>query len=169
MRVDVVGTDHELADRLASQLFRLIRTLERTKAQAAALRGGQLERACFGLLVELGDRGPRRMTVLADAVQADPSTVSRQVAQLVDFGYVERQPDPEDGRASRLAATERGLEHLAEGRRRRNQLMDRVLTGWSVSDREQLVRFLERLNDGFDSYRPQPLGTEPARAGRENA
>lgn len=160
--------DLDLADRLARQLFRLIRTMERTKAQAAALRGDKNEKACFGLLVELADHGPRRMTALAEAVLADPSTVSRQVAQLVDLGYVERQPDPEDGRASRLAATELGLKHLAEGRDRRNRMISRVLAGWSTADREQLVRLMERLNDDLETTRPLLLSPEPARAGQEN-
>jgi DNA-binding MarR family transcriptional regulator len=151
----VVEHELELADRLATQLFRLIRTIERTKAQAAALRGDKIEKACFGLLVELVDKGPRRMTALADAVLADPSTVSRQVAQLVDLGYVERQPDPEDGRASRLAATERGLAHLAEGRDRRNRMISSVLADWTTEDRERLVDLMQRLNDDFEAHRPQ--------------
>ena len=161
--------DIELADRLARQLFRLIRTIERTKAQAAAAHGGKLERACFGLLVELADKGPQRMTTLAEAVFTDPSTVSRQVGQLVELGYVERQPDPEDGRASRLAATDAGLAHLAEGRRRRNQIFAAVLSDWSVADRERLVRLMERLNDDFEAHRPRLLAGELARTGQENA
>ncbi|MGH3993071.1 MAG: MarR family winged helix-turn-helix transcriptional regulator [Pseudonocardiaceae bacterium] len=160
--------DLELADRLAGQLFRLIRTVERTKAQAAAAQGGSLERACFGLLVELADRGPKRMTALAEAVLADPSTVSRQVAQLVDLGYVERQADPEDGRASRLAATERGLAKLAEGRRRRNRMFADVLADWTAEDRERLVHLLQRLNDDFETHRPRLLAHATA-AGQETA
>lgn len=43
-----------------------------------------------------------------------------------------------------------------------------MLAGWSTSDREQLVGLLERLNDGFESNRPQPLVAEPAGSGQEN-
>lgn len=150
----------ELADQLAGQLFRLIRTVERTKAQVAAARGDGLERACFALLVELVERGPRRTTALAEAVFADPSTVSRQVGQLVQLGFVERQADPDDGRASRLAATERGTAHLAESRARRNEWLAAVLTGWSHEDTTQLVHLMDRLNDGFEEHRPQLLATE---------
>ena len=42
---------------------------------------------------------------LAAAVHSDPSTVSRQVAALVRAGLIERQADPEDGRASVLVPT----------------------------------------------------------------
>jgi DNA-binding MarR family transcriptional regulator len=161
---DVDKHDLQLADRLAGQLFRLLRTVERTKAQAAAARGDGMERACFGLLVELADHGPRRTTALAEAVLADPSTVSRQVAQLVQQGYVERQPDPEDGRASRLAATERGIRHLRESRAKRNQMFAALLAEWDTEDRERLVRLLERLNDDFDHHRSRLIAGEvPAR------
>lgn len=166
----MVERELELTARLARQLFRLMRTSERTKAQAAALRGDRMEKACFGLLIELADKGPRRMTALAEAVLADPSTVSRQVAQLVDLGYVERQPDPEDGRASRLAVTECGLAHLEEGRRRRNEMFRRVLSDWTADDIELLVRLMERLNDDFETYRPELLAgaTTPGSAGQEH-
>ena len=161
--------DLELAERLARQLFRLIRTVERTKAQAAAARGDSMERACFGLLVELVERGPRRTTALAEAVLADPSTVSRQVGQLVQLGYVERQADPDDGRASRLAATELGLAHLTEGRARRNQMLAGVLAGWSRGDAAQLVTLMDRFNDDLEQHRPQLLASEHARARQETA
>lgn len=151
----VEDADLELAGRLARQVFRLIRNMDRIKAQAAALRGDKIERACIGLLVELADRGPMRTTELANAVLADPSTVSRQVAQLIDLGYVERQPDPKDGRASHLAATEEGLARLADGWRRGNQMFEHVLADWMVADRQQLVDLIERLNDTLETHRPQ--------------
>ncbi len=161
--------DPELADQLARQLFRLIRTVERTKAQAAAARGDGIERASFGLLVELAENGPRRTTALAEAVLADPSTVSRQVGQLVQLGYVERQADPEDGRASRLAATERGLAHLAEGRARRNQMLATVLADWTRDDAARLIELMDRFIDDFEDHRPQLLADEHARARQETA
>lgn len=161
--------DVELADQLGRQLFRLIRTVERTKAQSAASRGDGMEKACVGLLVELVDHGPRRATALAEAVYADPSTVSRQVAQLVALELVERQPDPGDGRASQLAATELGKAHVTDIRTRRNEHLAAMLGNWSESDRHDLVRLLSRLNDDFETYRPQMLGSEHPRALRENA
>lgn len=155
MSQHTVEPDLELAGQVARQLVRLVKTMERGKVQAAAARGDNMERACFALLVELADRGPRRTTALAEAVLADTSTVSRQVGQLVQLGYVERQPDPGDGRASQLAATDLGMRHVREGRARRNEMFARLLSGWSVADRRRLVELLERLNDDFDHYRQE--------------
>lgn len=161
--------DLELAEQLAGQLFRLLRTVERTKAQVAAARGDGVERACFGLLAELVTRGPMRTTALAEAVLADPSTVSRQVGQLVELGYVQRQADPDDGRASRLAATAAGRAYLAEHRARRNEWLATVLAGWSSEDAAQLVRLMDQLNDDFEEHRPALLSTVHARAQGESA
>ena len=81
----------DVAERLARELFRLVRLIERSKEQAAAAEPGKhMERALLGLLVQLVDNGPQRTKALAEAVYADPSTVSRQVGQLVQLGLVER-------------------------------------------------------------------------------
>jgi hypothetical protein len=61
-----------------------------------------------------GEDGPRRAGALADAVHSDPSTISRQIGHLVKLGYVERTADPEDGRATLLAATDEGRRVLEE-------------------------------------------------------
>ena len=79
------------------------------RQQLAASRstsGDGVEWAAYGLLFQLVNDGPRRSSALAETACVDPSTVSRQVAQLVKAGLVERQSDPEDGRASLLVATE---------------------------------------------------------------
>jgi DNA-binding MarR family transcriptional regulator len=156
-----VGRDIEQADRLARQLHRLVRAIERTRAQAAAIHADGVERACIGLLSELVDHGPMRLTALAEAVFADPSTVSRQVAQLVELGLAERQPDPKDGRASRLAATERGTDLLAQRRRRRSEHIADMMARWPVADRQRLIDLLKRFNDDFERYRPRMLAHDP--------
>jgi DNA-binding MarR family transcriptional regulator len=158
----------EAAERLAQQLFRLVRLIERTKAQAAATNPGEhLERAVFGLLVQLADKGPQRTTALAEAVYSDTSTVSRQVGQLVRLGLVERRADPDDGRACLLAATEKGVERLATARRQRNERIAALIADWPHADREQLTALLDRFNSSFESQRShwlpeQRSGQEPA-------
>lgn len=146
--------DLDLADQLARRLFRLVRTLERAKAQIAAQRDDGVERASFGLLIELVDQGPRRATALADAVYADTSTVSRQVGQLVARGLVERTPDPEDGRASLLAATERGVAKVVDGRARRNRFFATIMQDWDPDDAARLVGLLDRFTEDFENNRP---------------
>jgi DNA-binding MarR family transcriptional regulator len=144
----------DVAERLAGQLFRLVRLIERTKAAAAAAQQGEyLERAVFGLLVQLADHGPQRTTALAEAVYSDTSTVSRQVGQLVRLGLVERRADPDDGRACLLAATEQGIDRLARARRQRNERIASLIAGWSQDDVQRLTELLDRFNTAFEAHR----------------
>ena len=155
--------DLELAARLAEQLFRLVRLVERHKEQhAAAGPSEHLERPVFALLVQLVDHGPKRTTALAEAVYSDVSTVSRQVNQLVQLGLIERQADPADGRASLLVATEKGRTCLAKARCQRNQRVADLVAGWSAADRDQLVALLDRFNTAIETQRTYRAEQEPA-------
>src|SRR5688500_11815278 len=84
---------------LPEQLPRLARLAHAVKT---ALAGDGRDRAALVLLYPLARLGPLRQSALADLVHADPSTVSRHVAALVEQGLVRRVADESDGRASRL-------------------------------------------------------------------
>src|SRR5688500_3804026 len=90
--------------RLSEQLARFGRLVHAIKAQQAASR----DRAALVLLYPLVRLGPLRQGALADLVHADPSTVSRHVAALVERGLVRRVADESNGRASRLVVTDAG-------------------------------------------------------------
>lgn len=153
----------QVADRLARQLFRLVRLVERSKAPVADRPGEHLDRAVFQLLAQLADHGPQRTTALAEAVVSDPSTVSRQVGQLVRLGLVERQADPADGRACLLAATGEGAQLLGNARCRRNEKIAGLIAAWPPADRERLVVLLDRFNTAFEAHRAQLGAGQAAR------
>ncbi len=56
------------------------------------------------------DRGGTRLTVLAARAGVTHQSMSELVAVLERRGYVERRPDPLDGRARLVCLTERGRE-----------------------------------------------------------
>lgn len=126
-------------DQVGHELTRLIRAVHRLKQRE--------DIAVATVLGHLVDNGPQRVGEIAAAVGTDPSTVSRQVAGLVDAGFAERRADPDDGRAHRLVATAAGVDRCAEGRRRRMELFTAVLASWSVQDRRQLATLLGRFAD----------------------
>lgn len=49
-----------------------------------------------------------RLTDLAKGANMTPQSMSEVVAELVELGYVERKPDPTDGRAKLIVLTDRG-------------------------------------------------------------
>lgn len=82
--------------------------------------------------------GPVRTSELAEALQVDLSVTSRHVTALVDAGYVERRPDSEDGRATRLHITTAGEAALLAARDRQTQWLRDTLADWD-DERAALV------------------------------
>jgi DNA-binding MarR family transcriptional regulator len=66
----------------------------------------------FGNIGESGSR----LTELAERAGLTKQSVGEAVADLERLGYVERAPDPEDGRAKIIRLTPRGAEALAAAR-----------------------------------------------------
>ena len=98
------------ADRGVSQL---VRTGRHVSARAAGQLYGDLPSFGWALLVPLERDGDQRCSALAARAGVDVSVASRQLAVLERSGYVERRPDPRDGRASLLRLTPAGAEALA--------------------------------------------------------
>jgi DNA-binding MarR family transcriptional regulator len=148
-----VPSEEELAaaDAVSSELIRLVRLLERGRAQYQAEHPDAVERATYLLLVHLVKGGPRRAGALAEAVHSDPSTISRQIGHLVKLGFVERTADPVDGRATLQAATAEGPRVFQENRRLRNERFAQILADWSAPDRTALAAMLARLAGAIEA------------------
>jgi DNA-binding MarR family transcriptional regulator len=130
-----------------------VRLLERVQAQYQAEHPDAVDRATYLLLVHLAKDGARRAGALAEAVHSDPSTVSRQVAHLVQLGLVERVADPADGRATLLVATDEGRRVFDENRQLRNRGIASLMSEWPDDDRRTFARLLTRFTDSFESHK----------------
>ena len=142
----------------------LQRTVRRAKARLLAAAGNDVESATQILLHTVAAEGPMRASTLAVSVQADLSTVSRQVAVLVSRGLVERQADQLDGRASLLAVTDAGRAAVAEHDQGRQAFFDEVLAGWSTGEMHQFAELLERFTTAYDRIHTARMNE---RAGRK--
>jgi DNA-binding MarR family transcriptional regulator len=123
--------------------------LRRSRAISARLAGQlhpDLDGASYGLLSLLQDAGPLRASELVTRIGLDKSTVSRQVAHLVDLGLVDRAPDPVDGRAQVLSPSPEGSARLARIRDVRRARWEDDLADWPASDVAALADLLRRLN-----------------------
>jgi DNA-binding MarR family transcriptional regulator len=136
---------------VSDQAVRLVRVQHAMKAATARARP---DRAALSLLFPLHDRGPLRAGALAEALHADPSTISRHVAALQSAGLVRREADPVDGRASLLAITETGRATCTALRGQRDSLVGELLADWDAEDVASLHRLLRRLNDAFEAAVP---------------
>lgn len=126
-------------------------------ALKSQLTGENRDRAALVLLYPLCRLGPLRQGTLADLVHADPSTVSRHVATLVDHGLVRRVADETDGRASRLVVTDAGMAALDALRAEREAHLDRAIAHWSDDDVATFSTLLGRLLDDLSASLPGDL------------
>ena len=143
-------------DELATGLTSLLQSLQRMRARLTRSGGAERERerAAHVLLFPLLIEGPLRQAELAEIVHADPSTVSRHVARLVEQGLVTRVPDERDGRASRLLVTEQGVATAEAMRRERADHLREVTAHWTEDDLATLSRLLHRLAADIDGRTP---------------
>ncbi|EWC61533.1 Transcriptional regulator, MarR family [Actinokineospora spheciospongiae] len=144
--------DLRTADQLGLQLVRFLRLSNHAKQHFTSKAKHAIERSNYALLATLVHTGPLRANALAEAIHSDPSTVSRQVGALVGQGLVERQTDPDDGRACVLVPTEEGVRAFRANHDRRTRQIARMLAEWSEDDRRTLVHLLTRLNTEIEKF-----------------
>ncbi|WP_148573751.1 MarR family winged helix-turn-helix transcriptional regulator [Nocardioides caldifontis] len=141
----------EVADETApQQVLRSLMSVQgwfrETTRQVAPHHSGPV----LGLLVLLDRCGPLRARELAEISRVDPSVISRQVAQLVDGGLVERAADPHDGRAQLLSLSAEGATLLAATRQAMLAVVESRLSDWDPDElrafADQLVRLITDLS-----------------------
>jgi DNA-binding MarR family transcriptional regulator len=147
---------------LAGTLGDLMRTFNRARQQFLAKARYNVEWSAQVLMSAIVSDGPIRVGALAEIVQSDPSTVSRQVAQLVKDGYVERRADPDDGRASLLVATEHGHALHHEHLQVRNEHYELMLADWGDRDVRKLTSLMRRFVHDYISSKRTWLDNEPS-------
>lgn len=143
-------------EQLATEVSTLLRLIHPLKAAAAREGGAALgqDRSAMLLLFPLLE-GPQRPGALAELCHSDPSTISRQVAELVRRDLVRREPDPSDGRASLLAITDAGREVCERVRTLRRELLAAAVAGWTDAELDTFAGLLSRFNGAIGAaYRP---------------
>ncbi len=120
-------------------------SLASTQERFIGAAGVSVERAGFGVLRCLSERGDARVSELAQLLGVDTSTMSRHVKALEAGELVARTEDPRDGRAARVGLTAAGVEVLRSLREARHRYFTELLNGWSEADRAALAPLLVRL------------------------
>ena len=105
-----------------------------------------LDRASYLLLLKLFIQGSMGVKALATALQLDISTVSRQAATLEHKGYVNKIPDPLDGRASFYQITERGKTELLIYKQMRMERLGNLVKEWSDEEGDMFGQLLKKFN-----------------------
>jgi len=101
-----------------------------------------------GCVFRFIDEEGTRLTELAERSGYTKQAVGEVVADLEALGYVERVPDPADGRAKTIVLTERGREALAAGR----QVFADIERRWAEQFGEERIAQLRRTVELLIEY-----------------
>ncbi|MDQ0734715.1 MarR family winged helix-turn-helix transcriptional regulator [Arthrobacter agilis] len=120
----------------------------------------------YGILYALEGAPDRtlRMSDLAGFANSSLSRLSRAVSRLQSRGFVDRSPDPKDGRSTRATLTDAGQEMIHEATPRHVASVRRlVLDPLTVAQKRQLREITVRIQQAIraqDGWRP-PQATHP--------
>ena len=138
---------------LTSRLSRISRHIGRRLERVFAEHG--LNLAAFDVLATLRRSGkPYRMSPgeLIDNTMVTSGTMTNRIDQLVKAGYVERTPNPEDGRSLLIGLTRKGLNKVDAAVTDHVDNLHRLTAGLSASEFKRLDALLSRYLDILESY-----------------
>lgn len=127
-----------------TRLFNQVGTAMRDRAERVH---PELQPGGYKLLTTIVRSGPIHAGALASMLYTDKSVISRQVKLLEDMGFVERRTDPDDRRASFIAATPQAIRKVDEVRAADQATLYRGLRRWGEEDVRRLAELLARLNE----------------------
>ena len=111
--------------------------------------------ASAAVLALLEKYGEMRISRISELMAIDMSVTSRHVAHLAERGWVERHPDPQDGRSRLLRITARGVRQVGLLAELTTETLESHLHDWTDEDIEQLNELLGRLRSSFGDGRTQ--------------
>jgi DNA-binding MarR family transcriptional regulator len=103
--------------------------------------------AQFRALRVLRRHGVQRLSELSDHLRIAARSTTEVVDALESRGLVQRRPDPGDRRATLVELTEHGTAVLDAIREARGSEAERVFSGLSQADQDQLARILRKLRN----------------------
>ncbi len=110
-----------------------------------AAAGVRLDRALFPLLIGIERFGPIGVVDLADGVNRDHTTVSRQLAKLEALGLVSRVENADDRRTRRAVVTPEGKTMSARIDAARERMFCAIFSDWAPAEASELTRLMVKF------------------------
>jgi DNA-binding MarR family transcriptional regulator len=129
----------------------LIRRIKRVIGERARLVHEDLQPASYLMLSWLVDEGPVRASAMVERFSIDKGAISRQLQHLDELGLVVRTPDPDDGRATLVAASDDARRRLADVTEHRRKWLDEQLADWTAEELETFATTLEKYNRALNA------------------
>lgn len=103
----------------------------------------------YSLLSTVRRGGPVSISRLAESMDMDRTTLTRNLRPLLAAGWLRMQDDPDDARVRRVALTSKGESHLAEARTYWRRAQDEVASTIEPTDLGQLHELIDRYTPLF--------------------
>ena len=150
----------ENASRLSIEMVRVMKLFASMRQHAPKVHPG-VEPASYPILFNLVV-GPQRVSLLAEHVHSDVSTVSRQVSTMVSHGVLQKVSDPQDGRACMVSLSTEGVALVEHLKASRGEWFRQLLQDWEPADAQVLTDYLERFAMTFEVPKITPFQTPKA-------
>ena len=137
-------SDAESLDRLFSQICRLKHARVHTLYEALGLYRGQPR-----VLHALWDREGLTHTELSRQLRVQPATITKMIQRMEKAGFVERRPDPDDQRVSRVYLTAAGQAIREDVQQVWRRLEEEAFAGFPEEERVLLRRFFLQIRDNL--------------------
>ncbi|MDR7311847.1 DNA-binding MarR family transcriptional regulator [Nocardioides luteus] len=102
-----------------------------------------------GVLSLLSQHGEMTISELTDRLAVDISVTSRHVSYVAEQGWIERSPNPADGRSRLLRLTAAGHDLLAGFSDHITELLAERLSDWDDDELQELIRLMAKLHDSL--------------------
>ncbi|HCK99734.1 MAG TPA: MarR family transcriptional regulator [Candidatus Marinimicrobia bacterium] len=92
---------------------------------------------------------------LSRILNIDKATTARAIGKLINAGYLRREPDIHDRRASFICLTPEGISLKPELERLSQQWTEQLTAGFSDEERAQVYRLLDKMSRNTVTFRTE--------------
>ena len=132
------------------RLLQFVNRMETLGLQETPIGESDLTLPQLALLICVGRMPGSHANAVAETMNLTAPTVSVALRRLEAEGWLRREADPEDKRASRLFLTARATKILTKMKKHRDQRLGRFLGALSKEEQGQLIDLLEKASEHLD-------------------
>jgi DNA-binding MarR family transcriptional regulator len=139
-----MSAEHRALHMALLEIVGVLNEPQRDEALIAAA-GVRLDRALFPLLIGIERFGPIGVVELADGVNRDHTTVSRQLAKLESLNLIRRIESLDDRRTRRAIVTAEGKAMSGRIDAARERMFRAIFRDWPPGEVTELTRLMGKL------------------------
>ncbi len=147
-------------DALYSRFETLLYKLARVMSQCSAGESDRLPVPHYMMMRVLADKGPIRVSELAEQIGAKPSAASMLLNALDEAGYIHRETDPTDRRATLVSLSDTGRARVEAVDEKRRGFMHTITSRLTPEQLDSLIVGLDAVAEAVMQMRATERGDD---------